>query len=1394
MNNNKTIKTDEVFTFHFKTRLGVNKKGRNKNRVSLYLSYCEKDYDKAMSLIDRFLKQNDVIIYYRRYDLFPKVDTKEINRLIGQFNANIILVTNNFLESYETGDIRNEFEYISKHHLPLLPILDDEIDLKDYESVFGAIQYIDINQKDKTQIAADKKINDYIKRYIVKTDDYLLAKYSFKSFAFLSYRKKDRYLALDLIDTIHRDEKCRKVAIWYDEFLIAGEKFNVALKKKIKDSSALLILVTPNLVNEKNYIRSVEFPMAKRIGKRILPVEGKPTNEKLLIKQYKDIPAVTTKEAIHNDVRKLNIDTSEDSAEKLYGLGIAYLNGIEVEINRKIAVKYLDAASKKGSLRACRRLIDIFSHGNGVVKDLEKALHYTKRMIGYYKKHIDYSVFNHFSYDYLCSLMEKGNIENYLHFDQIKNAENRKKWLKEFRKFKTCADESKREYAISKLQIYSSLLIAADSKLRSLVREDEYKDALLAIGRRHSDTYDFYSLIGYLSFDLYDKNNKKKNATIIKEIFTKLDRTHNQSPEEACRLLNDGAAYNLVRQSNRFSNVEMAYIFKRFLSYFDYYKDEAERLNKSAELIVDLFDASVDSSFREKQEIADLLISLERVYRRRSKEDSLLLGIYYRLFFATDDFNKQKSYLNLAVKEINELSPNVFNSEPRLQIKYDMLVYSILGKGELPLIERIKEIIEIYKELKNEKKYQLAFDLLEEHVFSHCLSLQDIDIIRYCCSELEELAKHKIDTRNNFIYSRLVLDIINKNYSKFESSLANSINTLATSCKTAKQGKKNVDNFIKKLCLVVSRLRSLSDERINTLVLSTFRKHFKDYIKDSKSIGDYLTILDAMFKLEHCDYFDDCYVFATKLIKALLDRDGFAGGESLSIVQKLAKCTVSLIASSLNKNFTISVSTLNKILDCYIDVFKKIGANNLPFELILEIGVFAIFGGTFNKRDDLWKLVSNALISKNAYLQSVLVTFHGRIIWDTKFSQDNKTKLLKDAIYFISKYGKEPLDKVSLLYKGTFIVCLNLLMNKEFDLLNFFSKEMLNGLPYDGIYFRFYNYLKKFIYFNQSILKIEQEPLIINEEAFPLTAGSLVTESIDLLEVLGYYGDSLDNEELKSLAYKYSLQGSLYMLMQIEHGLYNDLGKIIAKALQTLESAQKVIDDKCYEYCLIARPLFDYADDQFSNGAPQWYLQSRVRFMAIVFDHLIKKEDYDGIFSYFSKFFDLDPSLDFSQDYTNKFPNVMAYAIMASHLEGDKELVDRLIEYGLEYFESHMRDYDLSCFGLFFNTLTINLKNDYIDNLAIITDPTCVDNLRLTAEAYFTLINAYEDDERYDNSILFAEKLIEYLNSYSKSHKEEELLIKSLFTAYIRASMLFEKIGDDEKAFQYKELGKRYLK
>ena len=1393
---NSTTKTDSIFTFHFKTRLGENKKGLNENKVSLYLSYCENDYDKAMSLIDRILKSNDVIIYYRRYDLFPKVDIKEINRLIGQFNANIILVTNNYFESYEDSDIKSEFEHISKYHLPLLPILDDEIYLKKYESIFGAIQYIDINQNDKTQISVNKKISDFIEQFVVKTEDYLLAKSAFKSFAFLSYRKKDRSLALDLIDAIHKDKECRKVAIWYDEFLVAGEKFNVSLRKKIKDSSALLILVTPNLINEENYVRSVEFPMAKRIGKRILPIEGAPTNEKILSKQYKDIPSVESKEVARNEVRRLNMDSTEDDADKLFGLGVAYLNGIEVEINRKIAVEYLDAAAKKGSYKAYKLLINIYLYGNGVVKDLEKAHHYIQKLINYLKKRIDYSIFDHYSYEYINFLIHKGNIENYLYFDPIKNLNNQKQYYEELQKFKTCAEDCKEDYALIKLQVYSTLLMMVNKETRELVIEEDYRNCLATLEGTQSDLFDYFSLVHYLSFDLYNKNNKNSNGTIIADIFIKFDRFYSQEPEMACRVINDGAAYNIIRKSERFNNPQLFFIFKHFLSYFDYYKDDVERLNKSAELIVELYDVSSDCDFKEKNEIESLLKSVERVYQRRSKEDSLLLGIYSRLFYASD-YDEQRRYLGLALKEINELSPNVFNSEPRRKIKYDMIAMSIVGKQDISKEDKIKQLLVIYKVLKKEKNYQTAFGFMAEHIFTDACTLKDEESIRYCCAELKELAKHKIDTVGMLIYPVLVSSAIDKDFSTFESSTNEWIESIKASYGTNVYRGKRVVDFLKNLSLFLSQIGSLSDERANKMVLSTFKNYaskYKNSLSQSYLTSSCLQIFAHIFNSRYSDYYDDCYSFALDLFKKYLCHIDHVDSEVLSILNIFKESAFSIIVCDINEKHTVNASILNEVIDCCQDIFNIIGANNLPNTYVKEIGVLAILGGLFNKRDDFWEQTSEILSSLSFYRHSVLVDFYRYIIWSSTYSNEEKAKLLKDAIYYISESASNPIDQVAWSYKGTFILCLNLLMNRDFELLHTFNRTMLDGLPYDAIHFRFYNYLKLFIHFDENILKIKQTPLNINDDAFTIITGSLITESIDLLEVLIYYADFVDELDLKMLAYSYSIYGAVHMMVQIQSNLYHDLQKVITKSVQCLEAAYKVFDDDgCFDLYSLAQPLFDYADKEYSEGAPLWYLQLRIRFMAILFECMVGKEDYNSVLSYFSTYLNLDKFRDFSLDLTDKFSDTLAYVIIVSHIGGEIEAANTLINYGLEYFEYHLEEYDLHCFGLFFGVMATNISNAFIDSLVFICNHNNDGNHKAMAEAYFTLINAYDDEQRYETAIFFAKKLIEYLDNALKQNAKDEIVLKAIFTTYIKASMLFEKIGDDESAFQYKELAKRYL-
>ena len=83
----------------------------------------------------------------------------------------------------------------------------------------------------------------------------------------------------ELMRLIHKDDFCRDVAIWYDEFLTPGESFNDVIADAMKKSDLFALTVTPDLVNEKNYVMTEEYPKARENGKKVLPaVLKKPTD------------------------------------------------------------------------------------------------------------------------------------------------------------------------------------------------------------------------------------------------------------------------------------------------------------------------------------------------------------------------------------------------------------------------------------------------------------------------------------------------------------------------------------------------------------------------------------------------------------------------------------------------------------------------------------------------------------------------------------------------------------------------------------------------------------------------------------------------------------------------------------------------------------------------------------------------------------------------------------------------------------------------------------------------------------------------------------------------------------------------------------------------------------
>ena len=52
-------------------------------------------------------------------------------------------------------------------------------------------------------------------------------------------------------------------AIWFDEYLVPGERFNDAIRDAFEKSSLFAMAVTPHLTEDGNYVMRVEYPLAR---------------------------------------------------------------------------------------------------------------------------------------------------------------------------------------------------------------------------------------------------------------------------------------------------------------------------------------------------------------------------------------------------------------------------------------------------------------------------------------------------------------------------------------------------------------------------------------------------------------------------------------------------------------------------------------------------------------------------------------------------------------------------------------------------------------------------------------------------------------------------------------------------------------------------------------------------------------------------------------------------------------------------------------------------------------------------------------------------------------------------------------------------------------------------
>lgn len=358
------------------------------NKPRVYFTCHPADFARSFEKISEdILKTHDCIIYYTP-DMTAAIPEEDKQTTLERMNLFVIPVTFRLLR--EPNRAMDEyFPWAQEKKIPVLPIV-MEPGLDEFYSQadkFGALQYLDAYAHDATAIRYEEKLEKYLQSVLVDEETAQRIRAAFDAYIFLSYRKKDRTHANELMRMIHRNPLCRDIAIWYDEFLTPGREFTEDIQKALEKSELFALLVTQNLLEPGNYVQRVEYPEAVRAGKEILPVDMEQIGDERLQAAFGNVPVSVDggqedefQTRLLETVRRLGLSKDTRDPAHNYLIGLAYLNGIDVEADRARAVELIESAAEAELPEAMEKLADMYRDAVGVERDYREAVKWAKRM------------------------------------------------------------------------------------------------------------------------------------------------------------------------------------------------------------------------------------------------------------------------------------------------------------------------------------------------------------------------------------------------------------------------------------------------------------------------------------------------------------------------------------------------------------------------------------------------------------------------------------------------------------------------------------------------------------------------------------------------------------------------------------------------------------------------------------------------------------------------------------------------------------------------------------------------------------------------------------------------------------------------------------------------------
>ncbi len=379
--------------------------GDPRGKPKVYFSCHPADFSLAFPLLpDDILAHSNCAIWY---DTEPasSYEENELFDALDGMQLFVFGVTQRFLREPNRAR-EKELPYALKRHIPILPILLEQGLEWEFNEKCAEVQLVNKYISDPTATPYEEVLETFLKSVLIGDDLAEKVRDAFDAYVFLSYRKKDRRHAQRLMHLIHENPQFRDIAIWYDEYLVPGEKFNDAIKAAFDKSGLFALAVTPHLLEPENYVMQVEFPLARDRKKEqrdmeIIPVEmyeealgDERTDQDALKDSYKEIPKVEDEHnrpeldtALTDALEKISKKDNDGSARHRFFIGLAYLCGIDVEVNHERALELITSAAEdpEPCFDATEKLVDMYLTGDGVERDAHKALEWQLKLTQQYR-------------------------------------------------------------------------------------------------------------------------------------------------------------------------------------------------------------------------------------------------------------------------------------------------------------------------------------------------------------------------------------------------------------------------------------------------------------------------------------------------------------------------------------------------------------------------------------------------------------------------------------------------------------------------------------------------------------------------------------------------------------------------------------------------------------------------------------------------------------------------------------------------------------------------------------------------------------------------------------------------------------------------------------------------